>query len=713
MFFFVHAVLKMLNVLKNTLFGKLCLLVFFPFGEAVLAQEQPQVSCLQVDELGNVTVNWTPPAANPGNFSHYEVLYSISTDLPFTSIGNNLVPFELNSFTHISNQALSNTYYYMVQAWYNDGAGGSFAVVSDTISTIYLEAEAAQNNCINCDSAAFLDWNEPMLPNNMSTENLQYQIWTDYPNGNWQLLTTVGFGVNQYVHYVYNCTPIEMNFRIRLITSDGCEFVSNIDGDLFRDSVFPTSVVVTSVEVDANEFGVVNWQPSSSSDAVGYLVYRCIGGNTNPIFQVEQEPWQFVDVFAETTYPTAEVTYSIAAFDACGNVDTTICYTSSLLTVEEYEVCDNGVSFSWTPYQGWSNDPAYYILYGAFGLTNDYTEAEMVPFDTVTTLSYYDYSLQFGGYNFYRVEAIDTINGFRAFSNFHETYVDDYAAPSYVEIQSATVLNADSVQIMLGLSPTALNFRYELQRLEESTQTWEEVLVQDASATAEIVYIDDSRATDVFSYSYRVLVFNSCGLVVDTSNVAKTILLNGEANQDRLVNVLAWSPYGDWQDGVDHYNIYRRMKDTPYELIEEVNGGGSLFYEDDISELVETDGDFFYLIEAIEKGDGSRAPFFAHSNEVNLSVDPIIWIPNAIVLGGYNPVFKPTMSFAIVEEYYLVIFSKWGDLIYETRSIEEGWDGSMNGKAVQEGVYNYYVTVKDGRGRAIDRFGNITVLNYE
>jgi hypothetical protein len=28
-------------------------------------------------------------------------------------------------------------------------------------------------------------------------------------------------------------------------------------------------------------------------------------------------------------------------------------------------------------------------------------------------------------------------------------------------------------------------------------------------------------------------------------------------------------------------------------------------------------------------------------------------------------------------------------------------------------VYNYYVTVKDGRGRAIDRFGNITVLNYE
>jgi gliding motility-associated-like protein len=252
-----------------------------------------------------------------------------------------------------------------------------------------------------------------------------------------------------------------------------------------------------------------------------------------------------------------------------------------------------------------------------------------------------------------------------------------------------------------------------LQRLERTTQTWEEVVVQDASAVLELVFIDDERATDVFSYSYRVLVFNSCGLPVDTSNVATSILLDGEANQQRLVNVLAWSPYSEWQEGVEWYHIYRRMKDSGYELIDEVNGAGSLFYEDDVSELVETDGDFFYRIEAIERSDDSRPPFSSFSNEVNLSMNPIIWIPNAIVLGGYNDVFKPTVSFALVEEFYLVVFSSWGDRIFETYSIEEGWDGRMNGKVVEEGVYNYYITVKDGRGRAIDQFGHITVLNYE
>jgi gliding motility-associated-like protein len=680
---------------------------------ALRAQQQPVVSCLQVDGLGNVTINWSSPSAGSTGFSHYEVLYSISPALSFTSIGNNLGTFALNSFTHTSNLALSNSYYYFVQSWYNDGAGGLTSFSSDTLSTIYLDAQPAQFNCINCDSAAFLEWNEPLLPLGIPADNLQYQIWTDYPLGNWQLLTTLSFGTNSYLHNVYNCAPVTMNFRIRVVTPEGCEFVSNVDGDQFSDNVSPNSVVITSVEVDADGYGVINWLPSTSQDVDGYVVYRCQGSNTIPIFEVTEEPWTYTDIFGTNQSSQGPVSYSIAGFDQCGNTDTTSCDSSSFLEVNQYEVCDNSVYMDWNAYLGWTNIPSYYIVYEAFGLTDDYSLAVMTPIDTVTTLSYEDFALQFGGFNIYRIEAVDTITGFRAFSNFQDTYVNDYAAPSYVELQYATVLNEDSVEVLLGISPTALSFRYELQRLERSTQTWEEVWVQDASAIAEIAFVDDGRATDVFSYSYRVLVYNSCGLIVDTSNVASTMLLRGEANQERLVNVLAWSPYGDWQEEVDHYNIYRRMKDSPYELIEEVGGGASLFYEDDVSDYVETDGDFYYLIEAIEKGDGSRIPFFSHSNEVNLSMVPIIWIPNAIVLGGYNPIFKPTMSFALVEEYYLVIFSRWGDLIFETRSFEEGWDGTMNGKPVQEGIYNFYVTVKDGQGRAIDQFGHITVLNYE
>lgn len=71
------------------------------------------------------------------------------------------------------------------------------------------------------------------------------------------------------------------------------------------------------------------------------------------------------------------------------------------------------------------------------------------------------------------------------------------------------------------------------------------------------------------------------------------------------------------------------------------------------------------------------------------------------------------VSFALVQEYYLNIFSRWGDLVFESHNIDEGWDGTLNGAYVQEGIYNFYISVKDGRGRTVDRYGFITVMNYE
>ncbi len=674
-------------------------------------QLEPTVGCLEVDEVGNVTINWTPPTSSPGNFSHYEVLNSISPVLEFTSIANNLSPLQTNSYTHITNLSLQNSYYYAVLAWYTNGAGGTFAVSSDTLSTIHLQAEAAENLCNNCDSAAYLEWNTPWLPDGMNTVNWHYELWTDYPGNVWQLMSVVDFGTNYYLKNVFNCTEDTMNFRIRLVTSNGCAYVSNIDGDYFSDNVFPSSGIVSSVDIDAEGYAVVEWEQSSSPDVLGYMVYRCEENTTTPIFQVNEEPWQFTDFFAETE--NGPVSYSIAAYDACGNYDTTVCYMSHFLQVQNFAVCDESIEMNWTPYSSWQNSPSFYVVHGGYGLNNAYADIQMIPLDTITTLSYSYDNFQFGGYNIFRIEAVDTITGFRAFSNFDDTYVDDFSVPQNLKIAYATVLNSDTVEVLVKLEPTVQTYRYELQRLESATQTWEQVLVRDENATAEISFLDDGRVTDVFSYTYRVLVYNACGLVVDTTNIASTILLDGQPSQERLVNALAWTPYVQWSNGIERYEIYRRQKDSEYELLEEVNASSSLFYEDDVSDLVETDGDFYYRIHAVEKTTEANEAAISISNEVNLSMDAIVWIPNAIVIGGYNDVFKPMVSFALVQEYYLNIFSRWGDLVFESHNIDEGWDGTLNGTYVQEGVYNFYISVKDGRGRTVDRYGYVTVLNYE
>jgi hypothetical protein len=630
----------------------------------------------------------------------------------FTSIANNLVPYALNSFTHNSNLALTNDYYYYVQAWYTNASGSLYSVSSDTLSTIYLEADPAQNICANCDSAAYLEWNEPWLPVGTNPENLEYQIWIDYPTGVWELLATVPFGTNEYIHYVYNCFPITMNFFIHLATPNGCEFVSNEEGDQFSDNVFPESVLIETVEPDANGYGVVRWQVSNSTDVEGYAVYRCIEGNTVQLGEVTSSPWEFVDVFAEAQFPSGIYSYSIAGFDGCENYDTTSCnYSSVLRNFPQFQICDQQVALEWDAEMDWSNQPSYYVVYKSFGATNDFTTAVLSSVDTVNVLTYLDFDFQYGGYNIYRIEAVDTITGLRSFSNFRDVYVYPYSPPENLEVKWSSVIAPDSVEVTIGMDPAALSFRYELQRFEPLSDTWEEVMVQDLSASAGWDFIDENRATDVFSYTYRVVVTDFCGVEAAITNVGKTILLSGTTDQDRLVNTLSWTAYADWKEGVDVYRIYRRLKNEPFELIHEMNGGSRLFYEDDISELIESDGEFIYCIEAVEKTDGSRSPYTSKSNEISLSVDPIVWIPNTIVIGGYNDMFKPVISYALVEEYYLSIFSKWGDHLFETHDIEEGWDGYMDNRPVQEGVYNYYIMVKDGRGRAIDRFGYIIVLN--
>ena len=155
--------------------------------------------------------------------------------------------------------------------------------------------------------------------------------------------------------------------------------------------------------------------------------------------------------------------------------------------------------------------------------------------------------------------------------------------------------------------------------------------------------------------------------------------------------------------------MHRKIGNGPDEVIAELNAGAELFIEDDVSALIYSEGTFCYWIEAIELPTvyGVHSSF---SNEICLALQPVIWIPNSFVVGGYNNTFVPVISFADFQSYRMIIYSRWGDIIYESNDINTPWDGKMNGKVVQEGAYTYFLTIKDGEGRAYDYTGYVTVL---
>jgi len=73
-----------------------------------------------------------------------------------------------------------------------------------------------------------------------------------------------------------------------------------------------------------------------------------------------------------------------------------------------------------------------------------------------------------------------------------------------------------------------------------------------------------------------------------------------------------------------------------------------------------------------------------------------VLLPNAFSPNGdgINDIFK-SQGTCNADEYNLQIFARSGALIFETKDINNGWDGSFNGKQVPVGPYYYLVRYKN------------------
>jgi gliding motility-associated-like protein len=91
-----------------------------------------------------------------------------------------------------------------------------------------------------------------------------------------------------------------------------------------------------------------------------------------------------------------------------------------------------------------------------------------------------------------------------------------------------------------------------------------------------------------------------------------------------------------------------------------------------------------------------------------------VYVPNAITVtnDGLNEVFLPVFSNVdAVKDYDLWIYNRWGQLVFETDQIAEGWNGRYkDNKDVQLGVYTWKIRYVDNKGEARTLVGHVTVL---
>jgi gliding motility-associated-like protein len=97
--------------------------------------------------------------------------------------------------------------------------------------------------------------------------------------------------------------------------------------------------------------------------------------------------------------------------------------------------------------------------------------------------------------------------------------------------------------------------------------------------------------------------------------------------------------------------------------------------------------------------------------EVLIPGNPAIYTPNAFTPDGdgLNDDFRPVLDGFNDWRYQLLIFDRWGEVVWETRSRTTAWDGSMNGKPCKTDVYVWKV-ILDRYGDEREVVGHVTLV---
>lgn len=684
------------------------------------------IRCVSVDATGGVTLTWVlPPAANlsADGWTDYTI-YASSTNIvgsysniavtPPISITQTSVTIPsatLLSILH-ANATTQQIYFYIS----TDNTTPNPTYFSNVVSTIYLTINNPGNDI------ADLYWNPVSnpLPQGSST---WYQIWREANNSNvWTLVdSTQSYS---YADTVMYCDSISLNYRVQIADSTICTSMSNVSRNVskFISGFGPPQVVMDTVSVNPDNSVDITWQKSSKKNVIGYIIYATVVNVTNhPLDTV----WginstDLLHYFGGGNPSDSILYFTVAALDSCKLVGAISNYQETILLQVSPDVCAQTNTLKWNGYENLAGNSGG----DGIGGYNVYRSLNHGPFQLLAsvdshTLSYTDTNLVVNDSTCYYIQVyesghIDTT----ASSNIVCDIIQSSFHPKNNYLREATViLNTKSVEIAGYVDSSSRAAYYVFQRSEYPAGGFSTIYTMNAPAHSDsISYIDNGVNPDGRSYYYRILTLDSCNKAIDSTNTGQTMLLNA-VGQPNGINTLTWNDYGTWYAGPAYYTIYRSIDGINYNQLTPnvpyTNAGENTF-NDDVSDITNGEGTFYYYVKAVEDTNMSYPYPFVDtclSNVTEAYQAPTIFIPDAFCPTGKNKIFKPVGLYISSQGYDLSILNRWGDLVFETNDPDVGWDGTYKGgKIVQEGVYVYLLTYTSSRGEYFQKKGTVTLI---
>lgn len=96
---------------------------------------------------------------------------------------------------------------------------------------------------------------------------------------------------------------------------------------------------------------------------------------------------------------------------------------------------------------------------------------------------------------------------------------------------------------------------------------------------------------------------------------------------------------------------------------------------------------------------------------VTVFVTGDLWVPNVFTPGDLNGLNDLFFSLGReIESVEMMIFNRWGELLFSTQDKHDGWDGTYKGKLCPLGVYVWKIRYRETSGREGNLIGHVTLL---
>lgn len=498
--------------------------------------------------------------------------------------------------------------------------------------------------------------------------------------------------------------------------------------------------ILENVSIDENGDVIISWaMPDGAPDVDGFLIemwiYRDAGGDTG--FQpleiiMDGDLRQYVHT-PNNACDERNIYTVRSILDGVNSLPSAEMQTIYLSDIIDYQVCARTSTIEWTAFTTNDDDDGRYRIYvqedgsGSYELVADLSREELTlvgdestyenPSPSRTNIYAYNHSgLNPGSTYRYYVAAVYGV-GQESHSCRREITAETYPMPAFYNLLAVSVTPDNEVELTLELDITVqlenvLVFRSDLS--PQAVTALGEYPIPSSSSTT---LTDATALADQTAYYYQFGVNDQCTYELRDPNIHRTMLLSVEINDSDQAG-LSWNQYEGWP--VDQYEIYRKLpgEDT-FEMIDVIPG--TIFeYTEDLTLLSDQEkgGSIAYFVRAIESDNGLIPPAQLSSNSnvtrVSFEEDPGFGDVNAfnpLSLNSVNAVFKPTTTYFGPERYYLLqIYNRWGELIFESREFNHGWDGTFKGELVPKGVYIYSLNYTSLEGFDVNKRGTVMVI---